>query len=71
MVVVHQHSSTQFLSMAEASVGLENTTYTVMENELKLNVCVVVCAPLIDCPIVFPFELLFVATPATACMLLN
>ncbi|CAI8026680.1 FRAS1-related extracellular matrix protein 2 [Geodia barretti] len=50
----------------EATVGLENTTYTVMENELKLYVCVVVNAPLVDCPIVFPFELLFVATAATA-----
>ena len=52
-------------------MGLENTTYTVMENELKLNVCVVVYGPLIDCPIVFPFELLFVTTPATARTLLN
>ncbi|CAI8013443.1 FRAS1-related extracellular matrix protein 2 [Geodia barretti] len=50
----------------EATVGLENTTYTVMENELKLNVCVVVNAPLVGCPIFIPFELLFVATPATA-----
>ena len=69
MVVMHQHSSTQFVSIAEASVGLENTTYTVMENELKLNVCVVVNAPLIGCPIFFPFELLFVATQDTACTL--
>ena len=46
-------------------------TYTVKEDNLQLNVCVVVFSPTTACPIAFPFELIFAANPGTACMLLN
>ena len=47
-------------------MGLENTEYTVNEDYASVNVCVQVSSPDIDCPIVFPFELDFTATPGTA-----
>jgi hypothetical protein len=50
----------------EATVGLDNMTYTVKEDNLQLNVCVVVFSPTTACPIAFPFELIFAANPGTA-----
>ena len=47
-------------------MGLEATEYTVNEDHASVNVCVRVSFPDIDCPIVFPFELDFSATPGTA-----
>ena len=52
-------------------MGLDNMTYTVKEDNLQLNVCVVVFSPTTACPIAFPFELIFAANQGTACMLLN
>ena len=49
-------------------MGFENTTYTVEENNLHLNVCVVVFSPNSTCPIAFPFELRLSDTPGTAGM---
>ncbi|CAI8038161.1 FRAS1-related extracellular matrix protein 2 [Geodia barretti] len=50
----------------EATVGLDNMTYTVKEDYLQLNVCVVVFSPTTACPIAFPFELILAANPGTA-----
>ncbi|CAI8052068.1 hypothetical protein GBAR_LOCUS28505 [Geodia barretti] len=50
----------------EATVGLDNMTYTVKEDNLQLNVCVVVFSPTTACPIAFPFELIFAANQGTA-----
>ena len=48
-------------------MGLERTTYTVKENDLHLNVCVVVYDPTgIECPVVLPFVLRFTDTQGTA-----
>ena len=47
-------------------MGLESTEYTVNEDHASVNVCVRVSSPDIDCPIVYPFELDFTATPGTA-----
>ena len=54
---------------AEATVGLDNMTYTVKEDSLQLNICVVVFSPTTACPIAFPFELIFAANAGTACTL--
>ena len=47
-------------------MGLEAIEYTVNEDHASVNVCVRVSSPGIDCPIVYPFELDFSATPGTA-----
>ena len=56
---------------AEATVGLDNMKYTVKEDNLQLNICVVVFSPTTTCPIAFPFELIFAANAGTACTFLN
>ena len=47
-------------------MGLESTEYTVNEDHASVNACVQVSSPDIDCPIGYPFELGFTATPGTA-----
>ena len=55
-----------FFKLAEAVIGLEREHCEVPENEGEMEVCVVIFEPDLDCPIVFPFEMIFYTTPGTA-----
>lgn len=39
------------------------------EGDGELEVCIVVTYPKLDCPVIFPFEMIFSATPGTASQL--
>ena len=47
-------------------VGLEKSTYTVKENEGRLQVCVAVANVDICCPVAHPFSVRLQHTPGTA-----
>ena len=47
-------------------IGLEREVCVVDEGVGEMEVCVVVFRPDLDCPIVFPFEMIFYTTPGTA-----
>ena len=49
-----------------AVVGLERTSYEVDENEGSVEVCAVIIFPLIDCPVVLPFDVGFTTSDNTA-----
>ena len=53
---------------AEAVVGFESLVYSVYEDDEEVEICVTVYSPTTDCPIAFPFEVVFEANPDTACM---
>ncbi|CAI8036548.1 hypothetical protein GBAR_LOCUS20478 [Geodia barretti] len=50
----------------EAVVGLERLVYSVYEDDEEVEICVTVYSPTTDCPIAFPFEVVFEANPDTA-----
>ena len=47
-------------------MGLERTSFLVMENVGVVEVCVNVSFPVIDCPIAFPFEVILSTDDGTA-----
>ena len=49
-----------------AEIGFETEECVVAEDDGELEVCVVIHNPLLDCPVVFPFELMISTTPGTA-----
>ena len=51
---------------SDADVGFEMTSLVVYEDQLKINVCVIISRPNIDCPVAFPFDLNIIATDGTA-----
>lgn len=54
------------LLSTEATVGFENTFYTVVEDENEVEICVLVHQPDGQVPIGFPFELEFATGDGTA-----
>ena len=49
-------ASVKFFS-AGAVVGLESTSYSVLEEMGTVEVCAIIYSPVIDCPIAFPFDI--------------
>ena len=47
-------------------MGLERTSFLVMENVGVVEVCVNVSFPVIDCPIAFPFDVILSTDDRTA-----
>ena len=47
-------------------MGLERTSFLVMENVGVVEVCVNVSFPVIDCPIAFPFDVVLSTDDGTA-----
>jgi hypothetical protein len=47
-------------------VGFESLVYSVYEDDEEVEICVTVYSPTTDCPIAFPFEVVFEANPDTA-----
>ena len=60
------HMLTHALPSTEATVGFENTFYTVVEDENEVEICVVVHQPGGQVPIDFPFEVEFATGDGTA-----
>ena len=54
------------LHFTEAVIGLEREVCVVDEDVGEMEVCVVVFRPQLDCPIAFPFDVVFYTTPDTA-----
>ena len=50
----------------EAVVGLENTSYTVLESVGVVEVCTIVYSPNLPCPIDHPFNVSFSTDDRTA-----
>ena len=50
----------------EAVIGMEKEVCVVHEDVGEMEVCVVVRRPELDCPIIFPFDMIFYTTPGTA-----
>ena len=51
-------------------MGLEQTSFQVMENVGAVELCVNVSFPTIDCPIAFPFDVILSTADGTAGKLL-
>ena len=49
-------------------MGFESLVYSVYEDDEEVEICVTVYSPTTDCPIAFPFEVVFEANADTACM---
>ena len=49
------------IKFADAIVGMEEATYTTNEGTTYFEICVTVIDPPTDCPVIFPFGLIFVA----------
>ena len=55
-----------FFKLAVAVIGLEREVCVVDEGVGEMEVCVIVFRPNLDCPIIFPFDMIFYTTPGTA-----
>ena len=53
-------------SCTEAVVGLERTSYEVLENVGVVGVCVIVFSSNLSCPIDYPFEVRFSTNDGSA-----
>ena len=47
-------------------MGLESTSYSVLEEMGMVEVCAVIYSPVIDCPITFPFDVSLTTTNGRA-----
>ena len=50
------------ICFADAIVGMEEATYTTNEGTTYFEICVTVTDPPIGCPVIFPFDLIVVAS---------
>ena len=63
-------STVTFIIFIDAIIGLELDECVVDEGVGRFEVCVVVTAPDLPCPIVFPFEMNIFTRPGTASRLI-